>query len=159
MPVNYKWRLKNMFQIAIVLACLILIGVAVRFLAEKKGSQVIFFHGDRETISISVEVADNPLKRALGLMFRKTLTELHGMLFIYPQETNEKFWMKNTSIPLDIIFVNSKNEVVDIIKNTTPYSLEPLGSKVPFKYAIEVNAGFTDKYQISEGSTVEIRFQ
>jgi len=55
--------------------------------------------------------------------------------------------------------VNSQNEVVDIIKNTTPYSLEPLGSKVPFKYAIEVNAGFTDKYQISEGSIVEIRFQ
>jgi len=159
MPVNYKWKVKNMFQIAVVVACLLLILVAVRFLAQKKGSHVRFYNGDKEIILISVEVADNPFKRALGLMFRKTLPELHGMLFIYPKETSEKFWMKNTSIPLDIIFVNSQNKVVDIIKNTTPYSLEPLGSKVPFKYAIEVNAGFADKYQISEGSAVEIRFQ
>jgi uncharacterized membrane protein (UPF0127 family) len=83
------------------------------------------------------------------------MPESAGMLFIFPQEEVRSFWMKNTYIPLDIIFVDASREIVTIQSNTQPLSTEPVPSYKPAKYVIEVNAGFTSKHNIKEGDRVE----
>lgn len=105
-------------------------------------------------LKLTVEVADTPLFRARGLMFRKTLLPAHGMLFVFPKETRLTFWMKNTSIPLTIMFVNSKGYIIDI-RDLVPFSEEPVASLLPAKYAIEVNRGLCNRYSIKSGMKVE----
>jgi uncharacterized membrane protein (UPF0127 family) len=79
------------------------------------------------------------------------------MLFIFPTEEPESFYMKNTIIPLDIIFINSKRELVKIYKYTTPYSEQDLPSIKPIRFVVEVNAGFCDTYNIKEGDFIDWR--
>lgn len=90
-------------------------------------------------------------------MFREKMEDGQGMLFIFPSEEPEGFYMKNTIIPLDIIFINSKKEIVKIYKNTTPFSEQDLPSLKPAVYVVEVNAGFTDKNNIKEGDFIDWR--
>lgn len=105
--------------------------------------------------SIDIEVADSPAKRSQGLMYRKSMEENHGMLFIFPMEEPQSFWMKNTIIPLDIIFVNSNKQIVKIHKNTTPFSERSMLSEKPAIYVVEVIAGYTDKFNIREGDRID----
>lgn len=107
--------------------------------------------------TIDIELADTQEKRVRGLMFREHLGENQGMLFVFPEETYQAFWMKNTVIPLDMIFVNKKKIIVNIHKNTTPYSEQTYPSSAPAIYVIEVNAGFTDKYGIKPGDKISWR--
>lgn len=106
---------------------------------------------------INIEIAETDEKRHLGLMFRDKLGEDDGMLFIFPDEEEQGFYMKNTMIPLDIMFINSQKKIVKIYKNTTPYSEKTLPSGQPIKYVIEVNGGFSDKYNIKEGDYTDWR--
>ncbi len=107
--------------------------------------------------SIDAEFADNEQEREQGLMYRTEMKENEGMLFIFPTQTRQSFWMKNTVIPLDIIFVNSNLKIVTIQKNAVPYSEKSLPSTKPAQYVIEVNAGYTDKYNIKVGDKVVFR--
>lgn len=106
---------------------------------------------------IDVEIAENEETRHLGLMFRENMKEEEGMLFLFPAEEYQSFYMKNTIMPLDIIFVNAKKHIVKIHKNTTPYSEASLPSLKPAMYVVEVIAGFTDKYKIQEGDIIDWR--
>ena len=118
--------------------------------------QVTFISPDssqRETIL--VEIADDDYSRANGLMFREDLPESQGMLFIFEEEKQQFFWMKNTPVSLDMIFVNKGNKVVNIQKYTLPYSTRSYGSDGPALYVIEVVAGYSDKYGIDTGWTIE----
>lgn len=99
------------------------------------------------------EVAFTQKGRTIGLMFRDTLDNDHGMLFIYPQEQNLSFWMKNTKIPLSIAFINSK-EIITQIESMTPYSLMSHTSKKRVKYALEMEQGWFRKNGIEVGSKV-----
>jgi uncharacterized membrane protein (UPF0127 family) len=110
-------------------------------------------HG--ESIHVSVEIADTPDKRSLGLMYRNHLPELHGMLFLFPREEPLSFWMKNTPLPLDIIFVNSAHAIVGIAQQTTPFSERPLPSGNPAQFVLEVNAGFCQRHSITVGDQVD----
>lgn len=103
---------------------------------------------------IDIEIADDDDKRMTGLMFRDKLAENQGMLFIFPEEDPQSFWMKNTVLPLDIIFVNAKQEIVKIHKNTTPYSEQSYASGKPAQYVVEVNAGYCEKNNIKEGDKI-----
>ncbi len=85
------------------------------------------------------------------------MQEDQSMLFIFPSEEYQSFYMKNTIIPLDIIFINSKKQVVKIHRNTTPYSETSLPSLKPAMYVVEINAGVADKYKIKEGDYIEWR--
>jgi uncharacterized membrane protein (UPF0127 family) len=82
------------------------------------------------------------------------MREDRGMFFIFPNERRQSFWMRNTQLALDMFFVNSKNEIVTIHKNTTPFSDQSYASTAPAIYVIEVVAGFTDKYNIREGDKI-----
>lgn len=99
------------------------------------------------------EVAFTQKARTIGLMFRDKLDNDHGMLFIYPEEQNLSFWMKNTKIPLSIAFINSK-EIITQIDFMTPYSLMSHTSKEKVKYALEMEQGWFSKNGIAAGSKV-----
>ena len=99
------------------------------------------------------EVAFTQKDRTIGLMFRDKLGNDHGMLFIYPQEQNLSFWMKNTKIPLSIAFIDSKGIIIQI-DSMTPYSLMSHTSKEKVKYALEMEQGWFRKNGITVGSNV-----
>jgi len=106
---------------------------------------------------IDVEIAETDETRHLGLMYRENMAEEQGMLFLFPQEEFQSFFMKNTIMPLDIMFINKKKQIVKIHKRTEPYSEKSLPSLKPSMYVVEVNAGFSDKYNIKEGDYIDWR--
>lgn len=108
------------------------------------------------SVQVSVEIADTPGKRSFGLMYRRDLPEHQGMLFLFPREAPLSFWMKNTPLPLDIIYINAARTIVSIAANTTPFSERPLPSGSPAQFVLEVNAGFCHKYGITTGARVEL---
>jgi uncharacterized membrane protein (UPF0127 family) len=87
-----------------------------------------------------------------GLMFVRELPMTTGMLFVYPGEAHHSMWMKNTFIPLDILFARSDGTVSSIAKDTTPQSLKSISSTEPVTYVLELNAGVTDTLLIEPGS-------
>ncbi len=123
----------------------------------KKEGEVRFVDGGSGNLisSLDVEIADTDFDRALGVMFRPEMADTLGMLFLFEQERNQAFWMRNTIIPLDIIYANSKGEIVKIYKNTKTLSDESLPSNKPAVYVVEVNGGYCDEHGIEEGDMVE----
>ena len=105
--------------------------------------------------TIDVEIAEDERTRALGLMHRYSMNEDQGMLFIMDSEAEQSFWMKDTYIPLDILFVNSQMEIVKIQKRTQPFSQQSIPSVEPAKYVVEVVAGFCSRHNINEGNRIE----
>ncbi len=109
----------------------------------------------RETVTVHVEIADTPDKRATGLMYRRALAPEAGMLFLFPQASPQKFWMKNTVLPLDMIFISPTGKIVGIVNDAKPFTTNPLGVDEPSQYVLEVNAGFAAKHGLSVGDQVE----
>jgi len=116
----------------------------------RKDGELRFMTGksDKIIISIDIEVADDNAEREQGLMYRDTMAQNAGMLFLMDTEETQTFWMKNTILPLDILYVDSDRRIVSIHKNCTPYSLAQIVSAKPALYVVEVNAGYTDKHSI-----------
>lgn len=124
----------------------------------KKEGELSFQSENGEYISgLDIEFADNDFERGQGLMYRTEMEESQGMLFIFPYEATQSFFMKNTIISLDMLFINSHMEIVTIHKNTEPYSLESYPSTEPAQYVLETIAGYTDKFNINTGDKVIFR--
>jgi uncharacterized protein len=121
---------------------------------KKHGECTITNRDDKPIISIDIEIADDDNKREIGLMGRPVMEERQGMLFVFEQEQMASFWMKNTILPLDIIFINKLGMIVTICKNTTPFSEQAYSATALTLLVLEVNAGFTDKYNIKEGDRI-----
>ena len=117
--------------------------------------QVVLHPQKGEPIRVSVEIADTLQKRSFGLMYRRDLPESHGMLFLFPREEPLSFWMKNTPLPLDIVFLNTAHTIVSIAQNTTPFSEKPLPSASPAQFVLEVNGGFCQRHGVTVGDQVE----
>lgn len=105
-------------------------------------------------LKIDVEIASTDVDKARGLMYRSSMEENQGMLFLMDREEIQSFYMRNTIIPLDIIYVNSKFEIVDIYKNTKILDETSLPSKAPARYVVEINGGLCDKFNIKEGDKI-----
>ena len=103
---------------------------------------------NNQKIRFMVEIADTDLKRKTGLQCRTKMELNEGMLFIWKTEDFRSFWMKNTSIPLDIIFLNEAYEIIDISFNAKPFSLKSISSKKKAKYVLELNEGVFDSYKL-----------
>lgn len=101
-----------------------------------------------------LEVAATPEQRARGLMFRKTLAPDRGMVFVFPFEEIQTFYMKNTYIPLDMIFIDATYTVVGVIENAEPLSTKLLSVEKPSKFVVELNATTAAKHGIVIGSRV-----
>lgn len=119
-----------------------------------KEGEVAFFNGEERISKIDVEIAENETERNRGLMYRPYMPDSVGMLFIFQERAPLGFWMKNTHIPLDIIYVDSDKKIVSIQKNARPYSEENLPSLSPAQYVVEVNAGYVDRYRIKVGDAI-----
>ena len=112
---------------------------------------------DIEGKTVLVEVADSPKKQALGLMYRKKLDKDEGMLFIFADERAHSFWMKNTLITLDMIWLNSKKEVVHIEHSAPPCKESPCltySSQFPAMYVLELNGGWAIENDLGLGDTL-----
>ena len=122
-----------------------------------KQGELAFLKKSGDTIQhIDIEVVRTIYDQSRGMMYRDSLTDKQGMLFLSHNEEVRSFWMKNTKIPLDIIFVNSNKEIVKIHANATPLSEEHYDSEKPSRYVVEVRAGFTDHYDVKEGDKISL---
>lgn len=112
-------------------------------------------------VKIDVELAETAAQQARGLMFRKSLDQGSGMLFIFEEERTLSFWMKNTFIPLSIAYINKDKKIVDIqdmtpVKSVMEENPPSYPSKRPAQYALEVNQGFFKKHKIKVGDTIKV---
>jgi hypothetical protein len=107
---------------------------------------------------IKAEIADTLITKTKGLMFRKSLPENEGMLFIFDEEAYHSFWMMNMSFPIDIIWINKEKKVIDITKDAQPCKIicsTIYRPKEKAMYVLEVNANFTDEHGIKIGTSLE----
>ena len=139
---------------------LTLMGIILYFEYQKiadKNSVTVFTGGG--PVKINVEFAKTPKELEVGLMNRASLPKNSGMLFIFPDETNRSFWMKNTLIPLDVIFISSKgrvNEMTTLNPCQETEICQSYNSKTPAQYVLEINAGAAEKWRIMEGDILEL---
>jgi hypothetical protein len=101
-----------------------------------------------------VEIARRPIQHAQGLMFRRRLAANAGMLFLYGTPQPARMWMKNTYIPLDLLYIDGKGGIVGFHQRAVPQSLEVIGSKQPVIAVLEVNAGTVARLRIAIGDKV-----
>jgi len=143
-----------MFEICLLAMAL---GCAANTGCRKESSGppvVILQNAQGKEVRVRVEVAASSRERERGLMHRKHLDPDAGMLFVYPFDSMQSFWMKDTFIPLDMIFIANNRRIVGIAENTEPLSLERVQVDSPSRFILEVNAGFAKKHGIREGSPV-----
>ena len=122
----------------------------------RKDGELRFLEGktNRTIATLEIEIADNDAEREQGLMYRDTMAENNGMLFLMEVAEPQTFWMKNTIISLDIIYADADKRIVSISKNCKPYSLEQIPSVKPALYVVEVNAGYTAQHGIKMGDVI-----
>lgn len=119
------------------------------------GEPYIVLKGERFT----VELAETQEQQSLGLMFRDSLPDDHGMLFLFPVEARRSFWMRNTRIPLDILYFNTRLELVSVAADAQPCrtrSCPTYPSGKPARYVLELNAGKAEALGVSPGDRMEL---
>ena len=144
---NYKF----LFLINIIAFGIFLTNATLACSGIKFGKNDIFIVSKKnnQKIRFKAEIADTELKRETGLQCKTKMELNEGMLFIWETEDFRSFWMKNTSIPLDIIFLNKDYEIIDITYDAKPNSLKLISSKKKAKYVLELNKGVFDSYRFN----------
>lgn len=118
--------------------------------------KVTLTHPNQKPVTVRAELAITPKERDLGMMFRGELAPKNGMLFVFEKPQILSFWMKNTAIPLDMIFISEHKKVLGVVHNARPHSLEGRGvGNVPSLYVLEVNSGFSKRHGIEKGAKVD----
>lgn len=122
-----------------------------------KNGELTFFDSEKNELkSIDLETAITDYEQQIGLMYRESMEENQGMLFIYEDEKPRPyFYMKNTYIGLDLIYLNANKKVVDINANAKPKDETTLDSDKPAKYVLEINSGMAEKWGVEVGSYVD----
>jgi uncharacterized protein len=128
--------------------------IDTEYMFKKDGELTFTDSLNNSKTKIDIQIANNDYDRQLGLMFRKQMDENRGMLFIFPVEAKQAFWMENTYISLDMIFVNASNKIVTIHRNTQTLSRQSYPSTAPAKYVLEVNSGYCLRHNINEGDKI-----
>jgi len=129
-----------------------------RELQFHKQGELTFYDKNRKSIvTIDIEIPGTIQEVSTGLMYRHTMAENQGMLFGHDKFKTRFFWMKNTYIPLDMIFVDKMMKIIEIRKTTTPLSAELIPVPLQTRYTVEVNGGFCDRYGIRAGDEIVIK--
>lgn len=118
----------------------------------KKEGELTFLKNQEK---LTIEIADNEAETTQGLMYRRTMPDSCGMVFVFPDSQPRNFWMKNTYLPLDILFLDESKKIVTIQANQTPFSEEQIPSFENAKYVLEVNAGYCQRKGIEKGDVVK----
>jgi uncharacterized membrane protein (UPF0127 family) len=122
----------------------------------KKEGTLMLKKAETDTIikTLDIEIADDEYTTQTGLMYRTTLETNQGMLFIFPNVQMRSFYMKNTKIPLDIIYIDEDLTIVSFQKNAKPLDETSLPSEAPAKYVLEINGGLSDEWQLAIGDKI-----
>lgn len=121
-----------------------------------KEGELVFLKNNKQ---LTIEVVDNEAETTQGLMYRKSMPDSCGMLFVFPDSQERSFWMKNTYIPLDILYLDSQKQILTIQANRTPFSEEAIPSLKEAQYVLEVNAGYCQRNGIQQGDKVDFKIQ
>ncbi len=122
---------------------------------KKEGElQILKSKSDSLITTFEIEIAEDDYETQTGLMNRYSMDDEHAMLFIFPDMQLRSFYMKNTYIPLDIIYIDKDNIIVSIQANAKPLDETSLPSKVPAQFVLEINAGLTQKWAIAIGDKI-----
>lgn len=156
-----KLRKANYKQLVVLFLVIVLAVVAVvvrqRQLAQAGYLQAQFHNPDNtQTTTFMLEIANTPGLRKKGLMYRKKLAADEGMLFIFPNESDHSFWMKETYVSLDLVFLNSAFEVVGMLKELPILNERRRSISAPSKYVVELLAKSIDTHGIKKGSKLVV---
>jgi len=164
-----KLKTSRFIKPALIASAIIVVGVILylvlsptqmndtdtEYMFKKEGELTFTDTLGNKKVKLDIEIADTDFDRQLGLMFRKQMNENNGILFIFSLEELQSFWMRNTFISLDLIFVNTAKKIVTIHSNTATLSDQSYPSSAPALYVIEVNAGYTQAHNIHEGDKID----
>lgn len=123
----------------------------------KKEGELTLYKAQSDSIisKIDIEIADTDYDIQTGLMYRNSMKEARGMLFVFPTMRERFFYMRNTKFPLDLIYLNDEKYIVSFQENTKPFDESSLPSQVPAQYVLEVNAGLAQKWLLEVGDRME----
>ena len=162
MGIHYRFSYVNRKLVPlIIVVTAAAAGVFLTQFHTAEPEKVRFVEKGQSVATVSVEVADNKTERRRGLMFRESLCENCGMLFVYENADERAFWMKNTLIPLDIIFISEDEKVLNVETaypepNKSDSDLTRYRSDDEANYVLEVNAGFAEEKGIEKGTEVRL---
>lgn len=122
---------------------------------SKEGVLTVFDGNNQPLTAFDIEIADTDFERQNGLMYRETMKDSQGMFFIFEKEKPLSFYMKNTYLALDILYINAQKEIIDIHKNTSPLDPDNIPSKLPAQYVLEIKAGLSSQIGIREGMYIK----
>lgn len=142
------------FWLAVVMTAWSLTVDPARGLERFETGKLVVATSDGARHAFTVELARTPAQRAQGLMYRRALARDRGMLFIYPRVQDIAMWMKNTYIPLDMLFIAPDGRIVKIVERTVPHSLRTIGSGQPVKAVLELAGGSSERLGIAPGDRV-----
>lgn len=120
-----------------------------------EGPHVVIRPAGRDPITVRVELARTEDERNRGLMYRRELAPNAGMLFLFASPSQQTFWMRNTFLPLDMVFIKSDRRVLGVVANATPMTDDPRQVDGDSQYVLEVNAGFAARNGIAAGTQIE----
>ena len=123
--------------------------------AQRLSTSPLTIQSGSQSHHFMVEVADTEKQREIGLMHRDSLASDHGMIFDFHAEQPVQFWMRNTFIPLDMLFIRSTGEIVFIAHNATPHSDAPVGPAQPVQAVLELAGGTAEQLGVKAGDTVQ----
>ena len=154
---NAPSGVRRFLRTACVLATVVLSGgdlAAADITFEKAPLTVLTTNGQKHVFT--VELALDSVQRERGLMFRKTMAPDHGMLFAFGETRQVMMWMKNTDLPLDMLFLAKDGKVETVRENAVPQSEAIIDSGVPVDYVVELNAGTAKRLSITPGARVKL---
>lgn len=153
----YQLRMKRLFPFFLLFGVLVAGAASAGGLLAKFESGSLAIVTGAERHEFNVELASTPDQRSQGLMFRREMARDAGMLFDFgPRPRRASMWMKNTYIPLDMLFIKSDGEIESIAERTTPHSLEAISSRGPVRYVLELIGGTATRLGIRPGDRVDL---
>jgi len=147
---------KLFFPVPGLLVLLIILGLSSNPIPARDHNleELIITNSVGLSVSYNIEIARTSAQMQRGLMFRDSMPENQGMLFIYLPERPASMWMKNTILPLDMFFIDRHGIIINIAEDTIPFSTEPIRSDGDVRAVLELNAGQARKHQIATGDKV-----
>ncbi|NJB72587.1 hypothetical protein GGR42_003078 [Saonia flava] len=122
----------------------------------KKEGELTIYKAKTDSVltKLDIEIADSEYETQTGLMYRDSMEDDQGMLFIFPEEAMHSFYMKNTKIALDIVFIGSDLKIDSFQEGAKPMDETGLSSQVPVQYVLEINAGLAEKWLLEVGDSI-----
>jgi uncharacterized membrane protein (UPF0127 family) len=152
-PIVNRFVVAALLVVALLALSISLPGSYQAAQAQDTDSLTIISGDDRHVFS--VELANTPESRARGLMYRRSMPDDHGMLFDFGRVDMVSMWMRNTYIPLDMLFVRADGSIARIARDTEPLSERPISSGEPVLSVFEINAGISDRLGIAAGDRID----